>query len=298
MTFTNTVKEELCAAISKKPCCRRALLYGVLFMRGHVHGDSVQVLLDGEMTLELTERLIAEQFSREARRMKRPNAVSLDMLMFASSSAADYLRKIDAGAADSLVPDKCTGCRKAFFIGVFLAAGRVSDPHGNYRVEFSCGERREALAGFLRTYDLEPKLADRRSEKLLYFRDSTSIEELFAHIGATQAAFSIMDSKIERGMRNDANRLANCDANNIDKAVAASMRQVEWIQRLIDENKISFLPPELEKTARLRLQYPGLSLVQLAAVADPPMTKSGLNHRLKKIMEMAEELLNEGKRGL
>ena len=95
--------------------------------------------------------------------------------------------------------------------------------------------------------------------------------------------------------RPDANRLANCDANNIDKTIAASMRQTEWIQRLIDENKISFLPPELEATARLRLQYPGLSLVQLAAIADPPMTKSGLNHRLKKIMSAAAELLNEQK---
>ncbi|MBQ8351729.1 MAG: DNA-binding protein WhiA [Clostridia bacterium] len=295
MPFTNTVKEEICAGLPKKACCRRSFLYGILFMRGSEKGELIEVALEGEMLFDLTERMVAEQFSRECRRIKRPHTIHSQMLTFYSSSAASFLQDLDGCAPENPIEEKCSGCRKSFLSGIFMAAGRVSDPHENYRLEFSCGARRDSLAAFLRTYDLMPKVADRRNEKLLYFRDSTSIEDFFAHIGATQAAFSVMDTKIERGLRNDANRLANCDANNIDKTVAAAMRQTEYIQRLIDENKISFLPPELEATARLRLQYPGLSLVQLAAIADPPMTKSGLNHRLKKIMDAAVELLNDKK---
>jgi DNA-binding protein WhiA len=150
----------------------------------------------------------------------------------------------------------------------------------------------------LETLALSPKESDRRSEKLLYFRDSTSIEDLFTHMGITQATFAVMDKKIERGMRNDANRLANCDANNISKAIAVSMRQTELIRRLIEENKISFLPPKLEKTARLRLEYEGLSVGQLAEMENPPLTKSGLHHRLEKITELAETLLEEKKGGV
>lgn len=290
MPFTDTVKEEIYASVPKKACCRRALLCGVLLMRGFAADDGVHLFLEGEELFSLSEKLIAEQFSRECKRVKRPKTVSSEMLAFSSSSALEYLSDIDAGAQE-LLTERCSGCKRYFLCGVFLACGHVSDPREGYRLEFSCGERRAVLASFLETLGLNPKLSDRRKEKILYFRDSASIEDLFAHLGATQAAFSIMENKIERGMRNDANRLANCDANNIGKTVSAAMRQNELIQRLIDENKISFLPPELEATARLRLQYPGLSLVQLAAMADPPMTKSGLNNRLKKIIEKASELL-------
>ena len=148
------------------------------------------------------------------------------------------------------------------------------------------------------TLALSPKATDRRAERILYFRDSTSIEDLFTHMGITQATFAVMDKKIERGMRNDANRLANCDANNISKAISVSMRQTELIRRLIEENKISFLPPKLEATARLRLQYEGLSVGQLAEMATPPLTKSGLHHRLEKITELAEALLEDKKGGV
>lgn len=291
MPFTDTVKEEIYASVPKKACCRRALLCGILLMRGSSSEDGVRLFLEGEELFALSEKLIAEQFSRECKRLKRPQTVSSEMLLFSSASASEYLSNVD-GKTGELFAERCGGCKRHFLSGIFLACGRVSDPREDYRLEFSCGERRAVLASFLETLGLAPKLSDRRNEKILYFRDSASIEDLFAHLGATQAAFSIMENKIERGMRNDANRLANCDANNIDKAVAAAVRQNELIQRLIDENKISFLPPELEATARLRLQYPGLSLVQLAAMADPPMTKSGLNNRLKKIIEKANELLN------
>ena len=298
MPFTDTVKGEIYAGLfTKKACCRRAFLLGVLFMRGSRYGDTVRLDLEGDQLFETSERLVFEQFSRECSRLKRPRTVSSWMLTFKSSSALKYIDEFDNDESGIAFEERCDQCKRYFLCGVFCAAGRVSDPREDYRLEISCGARRASLSAFLEGYGLAPKFTDRRKEQLLYFRDSTAIEDFFAYMGATHAAFAMMDAKIERGMRNDANRLANCDANNINKSVAAAMHQIEYIERLIAENKMSFLPPELEATARLRLQYPDTSLVQLAAMADPPMTKSGLNHRLKKIVEMAEELLKDEKGG-
>ena len=112
MPFTNAVKEELIAGLPKKPCCRRSFLYGILCMRGSTRGDAGQVFLDGDGVFELTEKLIVEQFSRETRRMKRQDAVSLDMLCFSSASAAEYIRSLDAGVDALLAHEKCNGCRK------------------------------------------------------------------------------------------------------------------------------------------------------------------------------------------
>lgn len=295
MSFTDVVKEEIITGLPKKNCCRRACLMGILYMRGRINGTLVEIPLHGESVFSLTEKMITEQFSRMPCRHLQTGASFRGMITFSSKSACDYLVDLEEKPNEKPFVEKCSNCHRAFLDGAFLVAGRVSTPHEAYRLEFSCGKRRAAFAAFLRGYALEPKFSDRKNEKLLYFRDSSSIEDLFTHMGATQAAFLLMDSKIERGLRNDANRLANCDANNIDKAVSAAIRQTDLIQKLIEENKLSFLPPELENTARLRLQYAGLSLTQLAAMADPPMTKSGLNHRLKKIENMAEELLNQKK---
>ncbi len=297
MSFTETVKNEICAGLPKKTCCRRALLFGMMIMRGHVVDDRVSLYLDGEAVFFVAEKMIFEQFGREAIRQKRKDAVNAWMLNFSSANAASRIKNAADLDPRNPVEEKCSACRRSFLSGIFLAAGRVCDPGKQYLLEFSCGEKREFLADFLSLFSLTPKWADRRKERILYFRDSTSIEDLFTHIGITHATFAVMDKKIEHGMRNDANRIANCDANNIEKSIAASMKQVELIKRLIGENKISFLPPELEKTARLRLQYDGMTVAQLAAMADPPLTKSGLHHRLQKITDMAEILLNDKKGG-
>ena len=298
MSFTDIVKEEICLGLSKKPCCRRALMSGLLLMRAQTEGEQISLFLDNETVRNLAAKLIFEQFNRECRLLKRKGTVASAMLRFSSANAAERLAKLFSADAGVPIEEKCASCRRSFFSGVFLACGRVTDPAKQYLLEFSCGEHRAFLKTFLETLALSPKESDRRSEKLLYFRDSTSIEDLFTHMGITQATFAVMDKKIERGMRNDANRLANCDANNISKAIAVSMRQTELIRRLIEENKISFLPPKLEKTARLRLEYEGLSVGQLAEMENPPLTKSGLHHRLEKITELAETLLEEKKGGV
>ncbi len=293
MSFTRVVKEEIWANLPKKPCCRRAFLQAILSFRGRVHGAEIRIPVVDDWMIQILTKLVAEQFSRECRLLPRENAVGQETLCFSSTSAASYIQNFNSFLQAITSVEKCAACRRCFLCGCFFAVGRIVDPQKSYLLEFSCGENRQAFLAFLAEFGWHAKISDRRTERLLYFRDSTVIEEFFAYIGATQATFALMDQKIERGMRNEANRLANCDANNIDKTVAAAMRLNELIEQLIEQGKLSSLPPELESTARLRLQYPDMSLGQLAAMAEPPMTKSGLNHRLKKIRELADAWLNE-----
>ncbi len=299
MSYSAEVKASLCTEMPKHPCCRRALLSGLLFSRGEADAkDCVTLTLAGEELLCCASHLIREQCGREAKRIRRTDAVAADALFFVSGTAAAYLHAL-CGSTDGgpLYEERCSGCGGAFLRGFFLGAGHLRDPKKSYGLAFSCGERREAAAAFLRSFGLAPKYADRRRERLLYFRDSESIEEILTRIGATQTAFSLMDRKIEAGMRNEANRLANCDANNIDKSIAASHRQIEVIRRLVEANKLSFLPPELVETAKARLENEDLSLGQLAARMQPPITKSGLNHRLTHILQLAEHLLEPAQEG-
>lgn len=290
MTFSATVRRELTADMPKSACCRRALLFGLLAVRGKRAGERISLTVKDTAVRELCTHLISEQLGREASLVRRTDAVAAYALLFSSGSALSFLTDADAGKLS--IPEKCGSCRRLFLRGVFLGGGRVSDSQGNFLLEIACGERREYIADLLSSFGLEPKSANRRGEKLLYFRQSGAIEDFLALVGANSAAFSLMDRKIAAGIRNEANRMANCDANNIDKSTSAAHRQVALIRRLIDENKLSFLPPELVDTARTRVEYPSLSLGQLAAVMQPPLTKSGLNHRLARIMELCENLLD------
>ena len=297
MSYTDAVKSELISAQIKHPHCRRALLFGILAARGHVTAEEhIHLPLEGDALFSLAECLIAEQLHREVRRIRRRGTVATEQLIFSSTTAADFLKGLsEMAGAETLPFEKCQSCRRYFLIGIFVACAYVSDPKREYRVEFSCGDRRELIQAIFVRYGLFPKSADRRAEHLLYFRDSTAIEELFGHMGVTGALFSVMEQKMERAFRNEINRIANCEANNIEKTVAVAQRQIELIGRLISEDKLGALSPELQETARLRMENPELSLTRLAAAAHPPMTKSGLNHRLKKLTEAAEALLEEKK---
>ena len=171
--------------------------------------------------------------------------------------------------------------------GVFLSAGTITDPEKGYHLEVSLSdaERADELMRLLKENMLDAKLMQRKSEYVLYYKDSESIENFLAYIGANNAAFTIMNKKIEREIRSGANRLANGEMANITKAVAAAVDQTAAIKELISSGEIEHLPDELKKTAYLRLEHEDASLSQLASLHSPPITKSGVNHRLKKIVE-------------
>ena len=187
-----------------------------------------------------------------------------------------------------VLEEKC--CRAAFLRGAFLAGGSVTDPRKGYHLELTTSHLsvgREMLA-LMREMGLEPKAAQRKGNSVVYFKQSDRIEDLLTSIGAPLSAMEVMNAKLEKDLRGSVNRRVNCDAANLDKAVEAAMTQVESIRRLEDQGRLALLPEKLQETASLRLAHPEDTLSQLAQRYDPPITKSALNHRLRKLVELAK----------
>ena len=179
-------------------------------------------------------------------------------------------------------------CRAAFLRGAFLAGGSVTDPRKGYHLELATSHHsvsREVLA-LMRELGQEPKAAQRKGNAVLYFKQSDRIEDFLTCLGAPVAAMEVMNAKLERDIRGKVNRRVNCDAANLDKAVEAAMSQVEAIRRLEREGVLTALPDKLREVAALRLAHPEDTLSQLAERCDPPITKSALNHRLRKLVEL------------
>ena len=182
-------------------------------------------------------------------------------------------------------------CRSAFFRGVFLAGGSVTDPAKGYHLELATSHysvNRELLT-LLREAGFDPKSAARGANHMAYFKRSEDIADFLTAIGAPLGAMELMNAKAEKDLRGGVNRRVNCDAANLDKAVDAAQAQLEAIRRLEARMPLDELPPKLAEAARLRMENPDLTLTELAQLCRPPITKSSLSHRLKKLSELAEQ---------
>lgn len=291
MSFSSEQKAEIIAHPIKSSCCRRAFLCGVLSSKANAVGRLVSFNIETDEHAEFCIKLINEFYGRQATVARPKSGGRCRVVSFESASAAAYLSSLNEGG--SLFNEKCHGCRGAFLRGFFFATGRVSDPDKQYHLEFSPVRLCEAFRELMTEVDIDLKSANRKGVAILYAKKSGVLEDFFAYIGVNSATFALMNAKIEGELRNNANRVFNCDTNNIDKAVRASMKHLSYISRLADANLLSSLPEELEATARLRLEHKDYSLAQLAAVSIPPISKSGLSHRLNRISEIAEKMLKK-----
>ena len=289
MSFSQDQKMSVIAQSVKTSCCKRALLQGVLSARGQMYGNDILVSVDSIDTADFIKGLVLDVYSKEATEVVLSAGGRRKTISFNAKSVSKYLCELqDTGIS---YPEKCQMCQSFFLRGIFLAAGRVSDPVKQYSLEFSVGSRARMLADYFTSLGLEPKISEKKNETVVYFRNSSLLEDFFALANMNQTAFEVMNAKIEGELRNTANRIANCETNNIDRAISASMSQISLIEELIERGLISLLPDELERTARFRMENKDMSLSQLAGAITPPISKSGLSHRLKKITEMAENIL-------
>jgi DNA-binding protein WhiA len=187
----------------------------------------------------------------------------------------------------------CAECVQHFLRGMVIASATFTDPSKGYYIEFklSHGERVDSLSDYLaEIFDRRPITVKRPSGMGLVYKSSSVIEDILTSSGATQSYFTLINSKIEADIRNNANRATNCETRNIAKAVAASEKQIAAINALDAEGELEKLPTELRETAQLRKLYPDMPLSELAARHAPPISKSGINHRIKKLLDAAEKL--------
>ena len=186
---------------------------------------------------------------------------------------------------------KSTCCRRAYLQGSFLCIGSMSDPEKSYHLEYVCSTETQAiqLQELIRELDLEAKITKRKKYYIVYMKESESIVEMLGILGAHKALMEMENSRILKELRNSVNRVCNCDNANIKKTIRAAEKQSEDIKYLRDCYGLENLPPNLREMALVRLEYPDTPLKELGEYLDPPVGKSGVNHRLRKLSELAEE---------
>lgn len=295
MSFADEVRRELAGIAVKKPCCRRMLAAGLLLGGELLSGKQIALRLRHRETAELAIPLLGALYGK-------PPAVTETGacghrfwdLSISSPAAARLLRGLQAEEASSeaLGQTLCDACRASLVRGAFFACGTVNDPHKSFHLEFLLPSGRGAilLEAVLSELGYPPRRITRQNGVGLYFKDSGSVEELIALMGGQHVIFEVINSRIERDIRNNENRATNCVAKNIEKSIAAATRQMEAIGRLLETGRLDSLSEGLRNTAMLRYRNPDASLDELTALHEPPISKSGLNHRLQRILSEAEDL--------
>ncbi len=297
MSFTLEVKEEL--ALLKQPsCCNISECYGMLLFARSFGFDKMVFQTSSEaaakrcaLRLRASFGIIAEvQCGGAVRKTYRVIVAGEGdrkkvMLAFGYAKPSQFY-----DINEELLKKDC--CLHAFLRGVFLSCGQVSDPEKDYRLEFCIDDFDICLQFdfFLKKLEIPMKFAARGGRNVMYSKDSSVIEDFLTTIGATNSAILVMQSKIYKDMRNKVNRIKNCETANIFKSVDAALEQRTAIELLESRGKLSSLPPELISAAKLRVDNPEASLNELCRISAEPITRSGLNHRLKKILEIAKEI--------
>jgi len=188
-------------------------------------------------------------------------------------------------------------CKRAYIRGAFLGGGSISNPEKTYHLEFVTHNYDYAneLSKLINTYGLSSKVIQRKNSYVIYIKEGEQIVDLLNIIGAHSSLLELENIRIMKEMRNNVNRLVNCETANLSKTVNAAVRQVESIKLIQDEIGLNRLPKNLREVAELRLEFPDESLKELGAMLSPPVGKSGVNHRLRRIEKIAEELRKEGR---
>ena len=296
MSFSDDVKRELLGSKLKGNCCRRATLFGAL-MGAVVNGEIITLNLTNDDTAQFVKDGIAHVLKRpyEESHVNR-GFCKMTTLRFTSPAASKFLESCDSVNDDGVAEGinsyiKCPGCTSAFIRGAFCATGSISDPKKSFTLEMILPtlERAEAARQRLLECELMPGLCERRGGYGLFFRNGEAVENFLTICGANETVFELYNSQIEREIRNYENRATNCVAVNIQKTVGASQKQIAVIGQLYDIDVFYDMPEELQYTGNLRIKYPEMSLSELADAHSPKMTKSGLNNRIKKIIEYAKK---------
>ena len=287
MSFSSLEKNEIIQTTPRSACCRRAMLFGILAVRGDAVGDTVTLTLESRKSAEYASGTVSELYGASGEVWVDSKGGRRVFLRFKSKSLSQRLSSFSS--FDAFVDKRCPSCEAHYLRGIFFAAGKLADPASQYSLEFSPKERCEKLAEYFSNMGLSPKIREKSGQKNIYFRNSTEIEDFLAAAGMNSAVFSIMNTKIENELRNNVNRVVNCDTRNIGKIEKAAEVTNGCIGYLIKNDLCSLLSEELLKTAMLRYENPELSLSNLAQLHTPPITKPGLSHRLKKIVEITAE---------
>ena len=291
MSFSSDAKAELCRVPLTRRCCARAEAYGVLLYAGSFSPTEVRIVTESEDFAARLPKLFQKAFgvrfdaqeSGSKSIFRITDGQKLAVILEALGYDPDQHYALHVNFA--LLEEEC--CRASFLRGAFLAGGSVTDPDKRYHLELLTSHpsvSREAF-NLMLEMGFAPKDAVRSGGYITYFKQSEAIEDVLTTIGAPLAAMGIMQAKMQKDMRNAVNRRVNCDSANADKIVLAAQEQLDAIRELDRKYGLDTLPDILQETAMLRIVNPESSLADLARLASPPVSKSCMSHRLKKLLE-------------
>lgn len=313
MSFAGETKNELSRIEVEKKCCMLAEISGFLRVSG-----SIRLAGLGKLRLVITtenpavarhyKRLIKEYFQvdteLEVEDCPPPKKGHQYSLTIGPEMRSEQILRetgillvregnnyISDGIYSDLIRTKC--CRKAYMRGIFMGAGTMNDPENSYHLEFVCNSRNLAndLKKLINTFvDLTAKVVERKEQYIVYMKKAEYISDTLGLMGAHTQMLEFENVRIKKELMNETVRITNCDSANTDRTLDASQRQIENIRKIEREKGLNALPEKLRQAALMRLEYPEASLTQLGEMMDPPMKKSGINNRFRKIEEIANKL--------
>lgn len=313
MSFSSTTKNELSRLPIENRCCAIAELAAIVRMSGTIQITGMKriSLKFGTENAAIARRIFTllkilyntdmEVMVRRNRQLKKNNnyliivnsmEITTEILKdvgFLTDEDSSYYT-IDYKMPDKLIENRC--CRRAYIRGAFLGGGSITNPEKAYHLEFvtSNMEHGKDLSEIINSFNLDSKIVVRKENYVVYVKEGQQIVDILNIMGAHQALLKFEDIRVFKDVRNNINRLVNCETANLGKTIDASLRQVENIQYIDRKIGIEKLPKNLQEIAKLRLQYREASLKELGTMLKPPVGKSGVNHRFRRIDEIAEDL--------
>jgi len=308
MSFAAQTKKEL-TLIESDECCEKAELSALIRMNGSVSLTNRKVILDISTENAAIARriysLIKKRFDvhtellvRKKMRLKKNNVYIVripakvqEILKELSIVSEGFLFR--QGIDKDIIKRSC--CKRSYLRGAFLAGGSVNNPEGSsYHLEISSlyEEHCQSLTDLANKFDLNARCIERKKGFIFYIKEGEKIIELLNIVGAHQALFKFEDVRIMRDMRNSVNRIVNCETANLNKTIGAAVRQIDNIKLLQKEVGLESLPEKLREVAEIRLMHPDMNLTEVGELLKGKVSKSGVNHRLRKIDELAEKIRN------
>lgn len=299
VSFSSGVKSEICRNLPQKHCCALAECFGILLFCNTFQTDGIRIITENREFANLLPKLFKKAFSLSFD--VSPDSDAIGKLVFQitepeklhvimTSFGFDTKDTLSVHINLSVIEDEC--CKSAFMRGAFLSGGSVTDPGKGYHFELATTHLSVAREGYVLIQEVmgfSPKLTNRAGGQILYFKQSDRISDVLIYLGAPVAAMAIIEAKMEKELNNKVNRRCNCDDANTSKVVEAAQEQLSALRILKAKGLLEHLPEKLKQAAVAREVHPEASLTELAAMMDPPITKPAMNHRLKKLIALAQE---------
>ena len=297
MSFSGAVKEELATQISPARHCQLAELAALIHFSGSTLGGGQHLCLETE-----NEAVVRKCFTLFKKTFNIDNVVTStkSRLLPDDESERKVIQALHLGGFEGnlitltapvnsiLIKNSC--CARAYLRGAFISIGSMSDPEKSYHLEFVCAERTQAeqLRDIIQEFQIEAKVIKRKKYDVVYLKEGAGIVDLLNVMGAHVSLMNLENLRIVKEMRNSINRRVNCETANISKTVTAASKQIEDIILIRDKYGFENLPDNLRQMAEIRLEYPDAALKELGGYLEPAVGKSGVNHRLRRLSEIAD----------